>query len=51
MPIEPRRYSQEEIEVLIACPKAISEPPKREMRQDRGHFRNDMRLESTDEKI
>ena len=51
MPIEPRRYSQEEIEELIACPKTVSEPPRRDMKQDRGHFRNDMRLKSTDEKF
>jgi len=40
----PRRYTQQEIDDLIACPKVVSEPPKREMKLDRGHFRNDMRL-------
>ena len=50
MPIEPRRYNQEEIDELIACPKTVSEPPRREMKQDRGHFRNDLRLKSTDQK-
>jgi len=51
MPLEPRRYTQEEIDELIACPKAVSDPPRKEMKQDRGHFRNDMRLKSTDEKF
>ena len=32
-------------------PKVVSEPPKREMKLDRGHFRNDMRLKSTDDKV
>ena len=44
----PRRYTQQEIDNLIDCPKVISEAPKREMKLDRGHFRNDMRLKSTD---
>jgi hypothetical protein len=48
MPIEPRQYTQEEIDELIACAKTVSEPPKRDMRLDRGHFRNDMRLKSVD---
>jgi hypothetical protein len=47
----PRRYTQQEIDDLIACPKVVSEPPKREMKLDRGHFRNDMRLKSTDDKL
>src|SRR5580658_6766855 len=51
MPLEPRRYTQEEIDELIACPKAVADPPRKEMKQDRGHFRNDMRLKSTDEKF
>jgi hypothetical protein len=48
MAIEPRRYTQDEIDGLIGCAKAITEPPKREMKLDRGHFRNDMRLRSGD---
>lgn len=48
--MELRHYTQDEIEELIVCPKFVSEPPRKEMRQDRGHFRNDMRLKSTDEK-
>jgi hypothetical protein len=35
----PRRYTQEEIDGLIGCPKLASEPPKRHMKLDRGHFR------------
>lgn len=48
MAVDPRGYTQEEIDSLIACTKVVSEPPKREMKLDRGHFRNDMRLKSTD---
>jgi hypothetical protein len=48
MPTDPRRYTQEEIDGLIGCPKAVSEPPKSGMKLDRGHFRNDMWLKSVD---
>ena len=41
-------YSNEEIKNLISCPKIISEPPKKEMRSDRGSKRNDMRLQSSE---
>ena len=51
MAIPKRQYTQQEIDDLIACPKVISEAPKREMKLDRGLFRNDMRLKSTDEKM
>jgi hypothetical protein len=51
MAVDPRRYTQDEIDSLIACAKLISEPPKREMKLDRGRFRNDMRLKSTDGKL
>ena len=51
MAMPPRRYTQQEIDDLIACPKAVSEAPKREMKLDRGHFRNDMRLRSIDDKL
>ena len=44
MAVSPRRYTQQEIDDFIGCPKVVSEPPKREMKLDRGHFRNDMRL-------
>ncbi len=48
MPTDPRRYTQEEIDSLIGCPKIVTEPPKRDMKLDRGHFRNDMLLKSVD---
>lgn len=51
MAMAPRKYTQQEIDDLIACPKVVSEAPKRDMRLDRGHFRNDMRLKSTDDKL
>ncbi|MGO9256351.1 MAG: hypothetical protein ACLQU1_08640 [Bryobacteraceae bacterium] len=51
MAASPRRYTQREIDDLIAGPKVVSEAPKREMKLDRGHLRNDMRLKSTDGKL
>ena len=51
MAASPRRYTQQEIDDLIDCPNVVSEAPKREMKLDRGHFRNDMRLKSTDDKL
>lgn len=48
MGAEPRRYSQAEIDELIGCAKVVAEPPKRDLREDRGHYRNDMRLRSSD---
>ena len=51
MAVSPRRYTQQEIDDFIGCPKVVSEPPKREMKLDRGHFRNDMRLKSSDDKL
>ena len=42
-----KTYSQEEIDSLISCPKVIAEPPKREMRSERGSKRNNMELRST----
>jgi hypothetical protein len=39
-------YSQEEIDRLIACPKIVTEPPKRDMKSQRGHRRNNMLLRS-----
>lgn len=51
MPAEPRYYTQEEIDSLIGCAKVVSDPPKRDMKLDRGHFRNDMRLKSVDGKL
>ena len=51
MAMPPRTYTQQEIDDLIACPKVVSDAPKRDMKLDRGHFRNDMRLKSTDDKL
>lgn len=51
MPAEPRHYTQDEIDNLIGCAKVVSEPPKRDLKLDRGHFRNDMRLTSADGKL
>ena len=45
-----RIYTQEEIDDLIASPKLIVEPPKKEFRSDRGHKRNGMTLQSVDGK-
>jgi len=38
MAVSPPRYTQQEIDDLIGCPKVVSEPPKREMKLDRGHY-------------
>ncbi|MGE5567632.1 MAG: hypothetical protein ACM3S5_01225 [Rhodospirillales bacterium] len=51
MPAEPRRYTQEEIDNLIGCAKVTIDPPKRDLKLDRGHYRNDMRLRSADGKL
>jgi hypothetical protein len=51
MPSEPRRYTQDEIDSLIGCAKVVSDPPKRDLKLDRGHLRNDMRLKSVDGKL
>jgi len=45
------KYSQEEIEGLITCKKQVIEPPRKEMKADRGSLRNDIQLESLDGKI
>lgn len=39
-----KKYSQEEIEELIACPKRIIAPPRKDMKPERGSLRNDMEL-------
>ena len=41
-----RTYSQEEIDSLVTCAKVITEPPKKEMRSERGTRRNNMTLQS-----
>ncbi|MCX5873214.1 MAG: hypothetical protein NTY51_08285 [Deltaproteobacteria bacterium] len=43
-----KTYSQEEIDRLISCPKVITEPPRKEMKPERGSQRNNMLLRSTD---
>lgn len=45
-----RNYSRGELDALISCPKRITEPPRREMKLEKGHFRNDMKLTSLDGK-
>jgi len=37
-------FSQDELDGLISCPKEVSDPPKREMRLERAHWRNDAKL-------
>ncbi|MBI1815342.1 MAG: hypothetical protein HYR72_10220 [Deltaproteobacteria bacterium] len=39
-------YSEPDIERLISCAKIISDPPRKEMRVERGSRRDDMRLRS-----
>lgn len=41
-------YTDAYIEELIACPKRITKPPAREMKEDRGHWKNSFDLESED---
>ena len=41
-----KTYTQTEIDELIHCPKVIMDPPRKEMRLDRGSRRNDMGLAS-----
>jgi hypothetical protein len=37
-------FSQNELEEQITCPKEVSEPPRREMKLDGAHWRNDAKL-------
>ena len=39
------------INKLIQCPKQVVEPPKREMKAERGNKRNGMRLHSVDDQL
>lgn len=41
-----KNYSNNEIESLIKCRKRVVEPPKNQMRCERGSFKNDFKLES-----
>lgn len=43
-----RDYSQQELEDLIACPKRVTEPPRKDLEEARGHKRNRMGLTSVD---
>ena len=44
-----KRYSEEEINQLIHCPKLITDPPRKDLKVDRGSRRNDMRLKAQDD--
>jgi len=46
--IPPRLYTQQGIDELISCPTVVSEAPRQDMKLDRGHYRNDMRMRSID---
>jgi hypothetical protein len=41
-------YSQQDIDRLISCSKVITDPPRKEMRVERGSRRNDMWLRAED---
>lgn len=41
-------YTQAELDALISCAKTISDPPRRTMRSESRHRRNDMALTSQD---
>lgn len=43
-----KNYSELDIDRLISCPKLIVEPPKKQMRLERGSLRNDLGLHSVD---
>ncbi len=45
-----KNYTQAELDALISCPKRIIEPPRKEMKVERGTLRNDMKLVSLNEK-
>ena len=44
-------YTQTEFDALISCPKQVTEPPRQDMRLERGHLRNDLKLGSDDDKV
>ena len=46
-----KNYQQQELEELITCPKRIIEPPRRDMRLERGSFHNDFELETIGDNI
>lgn len=41
-----KTYTQAEIDELVRCAKRITDPPKKEMRLERGSYRNEMKLVS-----
>lgn len=43
-----RQYTQDELQSLIICRKAITDPPRRQDYNAGGHKRNDMKLQSMD---
>ncbi len=43
-----KSWTQAELDDSISCPKQIVDPPRKEMRSERGHQRNDMTLSSLD---
>jgi hypothetical protein len=43
-----RGLTDSQLDILVRCPKVINDPPRREMRVERGTLRNDMRLVSED---
>jgi hypothetical protein len=46
-----KNYTDEEIQNFIRCPKHIMEPPLKDFKEERGHLRNNMKLESFDGKM
>ncbi len=40
--------TQPQLDALVSCQKTVTEPPRRAMRTEHRHQRNDMRLTSTD---
>jgi len=46
--MEEFQLEQNEIDLLIQCPKNITGPPKKEIQLFDGYWRNDMKLQSAD---
>jgi len=44
-----KTWTQPELDELISCSKKVEDPPRKDMRSDRGHKRNDMTLRSPDD--
>lgn len=43
-----KTWAQAELDELISCPKQVVDPPRKELRSERGYLRNDMTLGSRD---